>query len=49
MHIDNWSWNCGWEGDDGAPVTYGRYRCRQAKNFFTLLMLANGTPMFRGG
>ena len=26
-----------------------RLRRRQVKNFFALLMLANGTPMFRAG
>jgi isoamylase len=46
---DNRSWNCGWEGDDGAPEEVVTLRHRQIKNFFALLMLANGTPMFCAG
>jgi glycogen operon protein len=46
---DNRSWNCGWEGDDGAPAEVLVLRRQQVKNFFTLLMLANGTPMFCAG
>ena len=46
---DNRSWNCGWEGDDGAPPEVLALRRQQVKNFFTLLMLANGTPMFCAG
>ena len=46
---DNRSWNCGWEGDDGVPAEVLALRKRQVKNFFTLLMLANGTPMFCAG
>ncbi|NTU81560.1 MAG: glycogen-debranching protein [Chloroflexales bacterium] len=46
---DNLSWNCGWEGDEGAPPEVLELRRRQVKNFFTLLMLANGTPMFCAG
>ena len=46
---DNRSWNCGWEGDYLAPPEVLALRKRQVKNFFTLLMLANGTPMFCGG
>ena len=46
---DNRSWNCGWEGDVGAPPEVMELRGQQVKNFFTLLMLANGTPMFYAG
>jgi len=46
---DNRSWNCGWEGDAGAPGEVQALRRRQIKNFFCLLMLANGTPMFCAG
>jgi glycogen operon protein len=46
---NNLSWNCGWEGDDNAPAEVLALRQRQVKNFFTLLMLANGTPMFCAG
>jgi glycogen operon protein len=47
--MNNRSWNCGWEGDDGAPAEVLALRRRQIKNFFALLMLANGTPMFSAG
>jgi isoamylase len=46
---DNLSWNCGWEGDDGAPPEVLALRRRQVKNFCALLLLANGTPMFCAG
>jgi isoamylase len=45
---DNLSWNCGAEGptDDG---TIEALRNRQVKNFFTLELLAAGTPMLLMG
>ncbi len=46
---DNLSWNCGWEGDDAVPPEVMALRKRQAKNFFCLLLLANGVPMFAAG
>jgi isoamylase len=46
---DNYSWNCGHEGDDGAPRDVLALRRKQVKNFFCLLMVSNGTPMFRAG
>jgi isoamylase len=46
---DNRSWNCGWEGDAGAPPEVLALRRRQIKNFFALLMLSAGTPMFCAG
>jgi glycogen operon protein len=46
---DNRSWNCGWEGEAGAPDSVRALRVRQAKNLLTLLLLANGTPMLRAG
>jgi glycogen operon protein len=46
---DNLSWNCGWEGDEGAPAEVVALRKRQAKNFLCLLLLANGTPMLHAG
>ncbi len=46
---DNLSWNCGWEGDDGAPPSVLALRKQQVKNFCTLLFLSNGTPMFCAG
>ena len=45
----NYSWNCGHEGDDGAPAEVMELRRKQVKNFFCLLMLSNGIPMFRAG
>jgi isoamylase len=46
---DNRSWNCGWEGDEGVPAEVRALRRRQVRNFFCLLMLSNGTPMFCAG
>jgi glycogen operon protein len=46
---DNYSWNCGWEGDEELPAPVLELRKRQAKNLCCLLLLANGTPMFRAG
>ena len=46
---DNLSWNCGWEGDEDVPDEVVGLRRQQIKNFFCLLMLANGTPMFCAG
>ena len=45
----NLSWNCGWEGDAGAPPEVLALRKQQVKNFCTLLFLSNGTPMFCAG
>ncbi|MAT15938.1 MAG: glycogen debranching enzyme [Planctomyces sp.] len=41
--------NCGWEGDKDVPSEVVRLRKQQVKNFFCLLLLSNGTPMFRMG
>jgi glycogen operon protein len=46
---DNFSWNCGWEGDEAVPSNVVKLRKQQIKNFSCLLFLANGTPMFRAG
>jgi len=46
---DNISWNCGWEGDAGAPTEVLWLRRRQVKNFCTIIFLSNGTPMFCAG
>ena len=46
---DNYSWNCGHEGDEAAPNEVLALRRKQVKNFCCLLMLSNGTPMFRAG
>jgi len=48
-HVENYSWNCGWEGDVSVPSDVRALRKRQARNFCCLLMLANGTPMFCAG
>jgi isoamylase len=45
----NYSWNCGYEGDKGAPDEVLALRRKQVKNSFCLLMLSNGIPMFRAG
>jgi glycogen operon protein len=47
--LENYSWNCGWEGDEAVPDEVVRLRKRQIKNFCTLLFLSNGTPMLRAG
>lgn len=41
--------NCGREGEEGVPEETIRLRKRLVKNFVCLLMLSNGTPMFRMG
>ncbi len=43
------SWNCGWEGDVDVPPDVIRIRKQQVKNCCCLLLLSNGTPMFRMG
>jgi isoamylase len=45
----NSSWNCGYEGDADVPPEVMRLRQQQIRNFCTLLMLSNGTPMFVAG
>ncbi len=45
----NYSWNCGHEGDEGAPAEVLALRRKQVKNFCCLLLLSNGMPMFRAG
>ncbi len=46
---DNYSWNCGHEGDEAVPPAVMALRRKQVKNFCCLLFLSNGTPMFRSG
>jgi glycogen operon protein len=46
---ENLSWNCGWEGDQDVPPEVMALRKRQGKNFFCMLLLANGVPMFAAG
>lgn len=46
---DEYRSNSGWEGDVGVPASVLRLRKQLVKNFFAILMLSNGTPMFRMG
>jgi glycogen operon protein len=46
---DNRSWNCGWEGDDGAPQEVVALRRRQLRNAWCLLALSHGVPMVAMG
>ncbi|MCA9068054.1 MAG: glycogen-debranching protein, partial [Planctomycetaceae bacterium] len=46
---ENFSSNCGHEGDEAVPPAVLKRRIRLAKNFCCLLFLANGTPMFLMG
>ena len=45
---DNHSWNCGHEGPTDDPAIE-QLRIRQIKNFLTILMISQGTPMFTMG
>jgi glycogen operon protein len=45
---ENYSWNHGVEGPSADP-DIERVRLRQVKNFLTLLLVADGTPMLLGG
>jgi isoamylase len=45
----NYSWNCGYEGDQSAPAEVLALRRKQVKNLCCLLLLSNGIPMFRAG
>ena len=45
----DYSWNCGCEGDVDLSAEVLRLRKQQVKNFCCLLLLSNGTPMFRMG
>ena len=46
---DNVSCGYGMDGDEDVPPEITQIRGRQVTNFFALLMLSNGTPMFRMG
>ncbi len=46
---ENFSWNCGHEGDEAVPPDVMALRKQQAKNLCCLLLLANGTPMLLAG
>jgi len=45
----NYGWNCGWEGEEHAPEKVLALRRQQARNYLTLLFLANGVPMICAG
>ncbi|KAB2905735.1 MAG: glycogen debranching protein GlgX [Anaerolineae bacterium] len=45
---DNRSWNCGEEGPSDDPQVEG-LRSRQIRNFLTILLISQGTPMILGG
>jgi isoamylase len=45
----NRSWNCGWEGEHGAPADVLALRRRQLRNAWCLLMMSHGTPMVQMG
>ncbi|WP_436714448.1 isoamylase [Roseiconus lacunae] len=45
----DFSGNCGWEGNLNTPGEVLKERKQRVKNFFVLLMLSAGTPMFRMG
>ncbi|MGE0821117.1 MAG: glycogen debranching protein GlgX [Candidatus Binatia bacterium] len=45
---DNWSWNCGQEGETTDPVILALRR-QQAKNFLAILFLSQGVPMTLAG
>jgi isoamylase len=46
---DNFSWNCGAEGDDGADPGVYALRSRQMRNFMVALLVSQGTPMVLAG
>ncbi len=45
---DNHSWNCGVEGPTDDPAIQ-QLRSQQIKNFFTILLISQGTPMLLMG
>jgi glycogen operon protein len=45
---DNYSWNCGVEGETNDPAVLDLRR-RQARNFMATLMLSQGVPMILAG
>ncbi|MBE9047087.1 glycogen debranching protein GlgX [Pleurocapsales cyanobacterium LEGE 10410] len=45
---DNHSWNCGVEGETEDPKIE-KLRLKQIKNFFTVLLVSQGTPMISMG
>jgi isoamylase len=45
---ENYGWNCGCEGECN-DTSIGAIRLRQIKNFFTILLVSQGTPMLGMG
>ena len=45
---DNYSWNCGWEGDSTDPAV-NKLRLKQMKNAVAMLLVSQGTPMILAG
>ncbi|HIJ85989.1 MAG TPA: glycogen debranching protein GlgX, partial [Magnetococcales bacterium] len=45
---ENFSWNCGEEGESANPEC-NRLRFQQLRNFFSTLLLSQGVPMIVGG
>lgn len=45
----NRSWNCGWEGAEGAPAEVVALRRQQMRNLIGLLLVSRGTPMLMLG
>ena len=45
---ENYSWNCGIEGESNNPAVL-RLRLRQAKNLFATMLLSQGVPMLLAG
>ncbi len=45
----DYSGNSGWEGNQNVPDEIQSIRKKRIKNFFCILMLSAGTPMFRMG
>jgi glycogen operon protein len=48
-HLDNRSWNSGWEGDVGVPDSVLELRERRIRNAMCLLLFSHGVPMFVAG
>ncbi|MEZ6122764.1 MAG: hypothetical protein R3C49_06250 [Planctomycetaceae bacterium] len=46
---NDFSSNCGWEGDDGLPAEALQVRKQQVKNLLPAAAVRSGTPMFRMG
>ena len=46
---DDRSWNCGWEGEIGAPADVLALRRRQLRYAWALLLLSHGVPMWSAG